>query len=213
LKPWPPASVAGFVLAGGRSSRMGRDKALVELDGRTLVSLAVEKLQSAGLSAAIAGARSELAGIAHVIADETPDQGPLGGICTALAATAAELAVFIPVDLPLLPASLLSYMVRRAQINGASVTLASLNGFAETFPAILRTGLLPLLREELESGRRGCFSAFAAAAERLDERVNVVPIEMLLQTGQVEDQPAAPAYRWFLNVNTPEDVERAGTFA
>ncbi len=134
MSPRTPAKVdaAGFVLAGGRSSRMGRDKALVELGGRTLAAHAVDLLRSAGLSATIAGARSELAGVAPVIKDEAPDQGPLSGICSALASTDAELAVFIPVDLPLLPASLLEYLLRHAMTAGRAITLVSVNGFAQT---------------------------------------------------------------------------------
>jgi len=210
LKSCPLAGTAGFVLAGGRSSRMGRDKALVEFEGRTLVSLAAEKLQRAGLDVTIAGARSELAGIAPVIADETPGEGPLGGICTALTSTQAELGVFLPVDLPLLPASLLSYMVRHAHTTGAGVTLVSVNGFAQTFPAVIRTSLWPLLREELQAERRGCFAAFAITAKRMGEQIRAIPVEMLVQAGQVDDDDALPAYRWFLNVNAPDDLKRAG---
>jgi molybdopterin-guanine dinucleotide biosynthesis protein A len=188
---------------------MGRDKALIELNGRTLASLAVEMLQSAGISAAIAGARSKLDELAPVIADETPDEGPLRGICSALATTQAMLAGFISVDLPLMPASLLRYLVRHALMTGCAVTLASVNGFPQTFPAVIRTELLPHLHRELGAGRRGCFAAFETGAERLGQHLSAIPVELLVQAGQVQDEHALPAYRWFLNVNTPEDVERA----
>ena len=205
----PAGEIAGFVLAGGQSSRMGRDKALVEVHGRTLVAGAVEKLRSVGLSAAIAGARSELGDIAPVIADEHSGEGPLGGICSALASTKAEFAVFLPVDLPLLPPSLLACLESHAQTTGAPVTLTSLNGFAQTFPVVLRTFLRPLLSRELEAGRRGCFAAFRTAAGELGEPLRLIPVELLAQAGQVRDEAALPPYRWFLNVNTPQDVERA----
>lgn len=201
--------VAGFVLAGGRSSRMGRDKALVELKGRTLVSRAIANLEDLGISASIAGARSPLDELAPVFADATPDEGPLRGICTALASTQAELALFLPVDLPLLPASLLGYLVRHAQVRRVAVTLCAVNGFLQTFPVVIRTGLLSHLQRELEAGKRGCAAAFQIAAERCGECVSVVPVELLVQAGQVHDPQALPAYRWFLNLNTPQDVERA----
>lgn len=201
--------VAGFVLAGGRSERIGRDKALVDLNGRTLASLAVQSLQRAGLSAAIAGARSELGALAPVIADQTAGEGPLGGVCSALASAEAELAIFIPVDLPLLPASLLACLAADSRITGAAVTLVSVNGFAQTFPAVVRTSLAPLLQQELEAGRNGCFAAFQAAARKSEEAVRVISVEMLAQAGQVVDQNAVPVYQWFLNVNTAADVERA----
>jgi len=206
-----PEALAGFVLAGGRSSRMGRDKALVELDGRTLAALAVDKLKAAGLSAVIAGARSGLGHLAPVVADEAPDEGPLRGVCTALGSTKAPLTVFVPVDMPLIPAALLSHLVSDARATGAAVTLVSVNGFTQTFPAVIRTRLLPFLREELVAGRRGCLAAFQAASSRVDEGLRVTPVELLVQAGQVRDERTLPAYQWFLNVNTPEDVERAAS--
>jgi molybdopterin-guanine dinucleotide biosynthesis protein A len=192
---------------------MGRDKALAELNGRPLVALALEKLQGAGLPGSIAGARAELGALAPVIEDTAADEGPLRGICSALGSIGAELAVFVPVDLPLLPPSLLAYLVADARLTGAAVTLSSLNGVVQTFPVVVRLNLARLLEEELEAGRRGCFAAFGAAARRLGEVVRVVPVEMLAQAGQVADQDARPAYRWFLNVNTPLDLERAAGFA
>ena len=83
------AGAAGFVLAGGRSSRMGTDKALMLLGGRPLIAHALDILRGAGLSASLAGARAGLERFAQVVADEEPDRGPLGGICSALAMTPA----------------------------------------------------------------------------------------------------------------------------
>jgi molybdopterin-guanine dinucleotide biosynthesis protein A len=203
----PPA--AGFVLAGGRSSRMGREKALAELGGRTLAARAVNLLQSSGLTAAIAGARLDLQDLAPVIADEAPDRGPLSGICSALASTNAEFGVFISVDLPLVPASLLKYLLRDALITGSVVTLASVNGFAQTFPVVLRREVLSILRVELEARRGGCFSSFHASSQAFEQPVRTVPVEVLVQAGQVVHERSLPPFQWFLNVNAPPDLERA----
>ncbi len=195
--------VEGFVLAGGASSRMGRDKALLKLGGRPLIAHACDVLQAAGLTAQIAGARSKLNKFAPVIPDASADGGPLAGICSALAQAKAEWAVFLPVDLPLMAPSLIQFLVRHARISGMPVTLASINGFAQTFPAVVRRNALPVLESELRAGRSGCFRAFRAAG------VSLVAAEMVAQSGHVADARGLAPFQWFLNVNTREDLDRA----
>jgi molybdopterin-guanine dinucleotide biosynthesis protein A len=192
-------SVEGFVLAGGRSSRMGRDKALVELAGKPLIARALETLRSAGIAARLAGARGDLSAFAPVVPDEAEDAGPLSGVCSALRAAGSEWVVFLPVDLPLLPASLLQFLIEHAQVTDAAVTVASLNGFAQTFPAVVRRETLAALSAELASGRSGVFAAFSRAGMR------VVAVEMVAQAGGVREWPP---YRWFWNVNTPAELEK-----
>ncbi|HKF46925.1 MAG TPA: molybdenum cofactor guanylyltransferase [Terracidiphilus sp.] len=195
----------GFVLAGGESRRMGRDKALAALDGRPLVERALEVLRAAGLRARIAGARSELGQYAPVVPDEFPEAGPLGGVCTALKHAEAEWAVFLPVDLPLMAPALIEYLMKDAQITGRGVTLASVNGFAQTFPTVVRRDALEELAGELLAGRLGCFAAFERAG------THVVAAEMAAQAGQAADERGWPAHRWFWNANSPEELARIET--
>ncbi|MFZ0337561.1 MAG: molybdenum cofactor guanylyltransferase [Terracidiphilus sp.] len=209
----PEPDALGFVLAGGQSSRMGRDKALLEFAGKPLVVHALDLFQEAGISAMIAGAGpsacTSLQAFAPVIDDASPSRGPLSGICTALSNISARYAVFLPVDLPLLPASLLVYLLRHARITGSAVTVPSVSGFAQTFPVVLDRATLPALQTELNSGRSGCFSAFQAASAALGQPLISVAIELLAQTGEVSDPRGLPPARWFLNLNTPDDLARA----
>ena len=225
------SDAAGFVLAGGQSSRMGRDKALSPFAGRPLIAHALSTLREAGLSAAIAGvpadgwleepgsggriagsvspARAPLAAYAPVVDDSEPGLGPLSGICAALAATSTRFAVFLPVDLPLLPPSLIAILLHHARITGNAVTVPSVNGFIQTFPAVLERSALSALHNELHSGQRGCFSAFRAAADGLGQPIASLAVELLAQSGQVSHPFGLPPFRWFLNVNTPQDLRRA----
>lgn len=200
---------AGFVLAGGRSSRMGTDKALVSLAGEPLVAIGLGILREAGLTASVAGGDPGLSMFAPQVADRQAGLGPLSGICAALASTSVRRAVFLSVDQPLLPASLLVWLVRHARITERAVTVVSVNGFAQTFPAVVERAVLPVLEGELQAGRGGCFSAFRAAAESFEQPVAVVPVEVLVQCGQIAHPRGLPAARWFLNVNTAEDLWRA----
>jgi molybdenum cofactor guanylyltransferase len=200
---------AGFILAGGQSRRMGREKALVELGGRPLIAHALETLRGAALPATIAGAQASLESFAPVIPDANPGQGPLAGVCAALAATQTPLAVFLSIDMPFVPSSLLSCLLHHAQVTGRAVTLASAAGFAQTFPAVLALGALPHLRAALYAGQAGCFRAFSAAAAQLGQFVSLVPVEHLAQSGQAVHPAGLPAAFWLINLNQPADLERA----
>lgn len=189
---------------------MGRDKALLPFAGRPLIEHALSIFRQAGLPISIAGARSPLlVDFAPVVEDISPGLGPLAGICAALASTPAEYAVFLPVDLPLLPPSLIVYLLHRAQATGQIVTVAAVSGFVETFPAILHRSLLPHLKGELLAGRNGCFSAFKASASALGKPVCSVAVELLVQSGHVAHSLGVPPFRWFLNLNQPADLATA----
>lgn len=203
----------GFVLGGGQSSRMGRDKALLEFGGRPLVAHALDIFQEAGIPATIAGApssaRASLQVFAPIVEDASPGLGPLTGICAALSVVSARYAVFLPVDLPLLPASLLVYLLRHARITGSAVTVCSVSGFTQTFPAVLDRAALPALQNEFDSQRYGCLSAFRAASAAAGQSISSIAVELLAQTGEVSDPLGLPPIRWFLNLNTPDDLAQA----
>ncbi|XWK49511.1 NTP transferase domain-containing protein [Tunturiibacter empetritectus] len=74
-----PEEVGGYVLAGGKSSRMGRDKALLELAGKPLVRHAVTKLRRVCMDVRILSGNPELAAYAPIVADLHPGCGPMGG--------------------------------------------------------------------------------------------------------------------------------------
>jgi molybdopterin-guanine dinucleotide biosynthesis protein A len=200
---------AGFVLAGGRSSRMGAEKALVELAGEPLIVHALRILRGAGLAVWIAGARLPLASFAPVVPDAEPDRGPLGGICAALACATASRAVFLPVDMPLLPPALVAFLLKEALTEQAVVTVPALNGYAQTFPAVVDRAALPWLHAALESGRGGCYEAFQLAATALRQAVHVAPVEDAVKEVRLARFESLPVESWFLNVNEPADLARA----
>ena len=192
---------------------MGVDKATVEFDGGLLVERAIGILREAGLPVAIAGNRQDLKNFAKIVNDLDTPKGPLGGICGALKVTSVPYAVFLPVDLPMLPPALIEHMQKVAHVTGSAVVVPSVNGFAQTFPAVLHRSVLPTLKTELAAGRRGCFSAFQVAAKALGQRVHVLATELLAQTGQLNHDDGLPVARWFFNINSVSDLESARTFS
>ncbi|MGA3226239.1 MAG: molybdenum cofactor guanylyltransferase [Acidobacteriaceae bacterium] len=201
----------GFVLAGGRSTRMGQDKALLRLGGRTLIDLALEKLRALSLAAArIAGASPELGSYGAVIADLHPGCGPLSGIEAALAASSQPLNAFLPVDTPLLPAQFLLWMLERALITGALATVPRINGWPQPLCAVYHRELLSPITAALAAGDYKVMPVISAACH-LRQSIDVFDVE-----GVASAQPylfsfsALPLYRWFHNCNTPEDMAGIG---
>jgi molybdopterin-guanine dinucleotide biosynthesis protein A len=203
----------GFILAGGRSSRMGQDKALIALAGVPLIQRALTILRSAGLEPRIAGATSDLSSFAPTLPDE-PSQsglGPLAGICSALASGTTRYAVFVPIDLPLLPASLIEYLLHRAMITASAMTAVSVAGFVQTFPVVIDRVGLPVLQSTLRSEDRNCLRAFRAAADAISRPFSIQPVELLVQSGQVSHPQGFATADWFLNINSPQELTRAET--
>jgi len=197
-----PSGAEGFVLAGGRSTRMGQDKARLPLAGRSLLELALDKLRALPLAAAprIAGTHSDHAG---VVADLHPGCGPLSGIEAALAASTQPLNVFLPVDMPLLPPPFLLWMLRRAQTTGALATVGRINGLPQPLCAVYHKHLLGHITGSLLAGEYKVMPVVTAAARA--GSIDLFDVERVSSTLPFDFSPL-PLYRWFHNCNTPEDM-------
>jgi molybdopterin-guanine dinucleotide biosynthesis protein A len=208
-------SAEGFVLAGGRSTRMGQDKALLSPAGRSLLDLALDKLRALPLAGAprIAAARSDLSAHAAVIGDLHPGCGPLSGIEAALAASARPLNVFLPVDIPLLPPHFLLWMLERAAITGALVTVPRFNGRPQPLCAVYHRDLLGHITASLRAGDHKVMVAVTAAAHARSpaHNIDIFDVELVASThAQMTAFSPLPLYRWFHNCNTPEDMAGIG---
>ncbi len=182
--------VNGYLLAGGRSSRMGQDKALLRLGGRTLVEIALGKLAAMCRETAIVGNAPELVGFGvPVIQDSIAGCGPLGGIVAGLEHSLVEWNVFLAVDVPFLPAEALRQLLAATEDSRRVAVVAEVGGFPQPLCAVYARRALPLLRRELEAGRWKVMSAIRVAGA-----VELVPFQ---------DE------RWFRNLNTPEEFAEA----
>jgi molybdenum cofactor guanylyltransferase len=196
------------VLAGGRSSRMGQDKALLRLAGRSLIEHALDKLRALPLCAAprIAGAHADLSSYAPVVPDLHPGCGPLSGMEAALASTTHPLNFFLPVDLPLLPAQFLNWMLLRAETTGASVTVPRVNGLPQPLCAIYHRKLMLPIRASLLAGNYKVMSVVTAAIPA-SETIDIFDVETVASANQeLHGWCSLPLFRWFHNCNTPEDM-------
>jgi molybdopterin-guanine dinucleotide biosynthesis protein A len=192
---------------------MGTDKALALFDGFPLIEIALRTVSAAGVSARIAGSGGSLASYGEVIPDTWPRMGPLGGIRSALAASNAEWNLFLPVDMPLMPSSLLRCMLHHAMLTKSPVTTVRLNGRAEPLPVVLHLSALATIQEQFESGQRACRAAWQAVAAVHVRIPEPVAVENLLQAGQCRHPSGLPPFLWFQSANTPDDLARLNRFS
>ena len=196
-----------FVLAGGQSTRMGRDKALLELAGRPLIEHALEKLRALGFSPRVVGLRPDLNAFAAVIPDIHPHSGPLSGIEAALAASDTEQNLFLPVDLPLLPVEFLRWMVERADSTEALATVPRLQGRPQPLCAVYTKALLPYVQAALAADDAKVMRAVERAANGTGLRIDSFDVETIAAAQSWEQ--TLPLHRWFENMNTIADFEKA----
>ena len=189
------ADFCGFVLAGGRSSRMGTDKAFLELDGRTLLDRTLNLLHVLTPKVSIVGPVSKFAAYGPVIEDRYAGRGPLAGIHAALSTSATELNLVLAVDLPSVTESLLRFIVEQARASDALVTVPRIAGGYQPLCAVYRRAFAPLAQAALEEGKNKIDALFAATTTRVLE--------------ESELSRFAFSAAMFENLNTPEDLRRA----
>lgn len=182
-------------MAGGRSSRLGRDKALLVLDNETLLSRALRTLTAVTAEQMVVGPaeRQQQVSAVRVVPDIVPGSGPLGGIYSALQAAAYEYVLVVACDMPFLNPLLLTYLLTQAP--GWDVVLPRVDGHGEQLHAVYARSCLDAITRQLQTGD--------FKIDRFFARVRVRSVEA------DELQRYDPELRSFWNVNTPEDWEQA----
>lgn len=203
--------VSGYVLAGGRSSRMqpanaasgqgsataSSDKALLEIGGRTLLNIALEKLQAICADVAIlcgpADRAATLSRFGRTVADRVPGCGPMSGLDAALEDTRHDWLLLLQVDVPFLPSAALEQLCADALPGAPGVWCMEALGIIQPLPVCVHRNALHSLRRALHAGEHRLRPSLRAAAEELGGRVQSIGV------------PAQLEERWFHNVNTPEE--------
>jgi len=186
---------SGFVLAGGRSSRMGTDKAFLQFDGRSLLLRALGLLRTLTPEVRIVGPASKFAPYGSVVEDLYPGRGPLAGIHAALSASATELNLILAVDLPFVTGSLLRFILEQAQASNAVVTVPRIAGGYQPLCAVYRPAFASVAQDAIETGNNKIDALFALTTTRVLE--------------ENEFGRFAFSAAMFENLNSPEDLRRA----
>ncbi len=191
------SSVHGFVLTGGRSSRMGRDKALLPFADRPLAAWMAELVKGVCGEVSLVGSRAKYSGLGFpVIEDIFRDSGPLAGIHAALAHSDAPFSLIVGCDMPNLSPDFLNRLLEIAMEGDSDAVVPESEAFGyEPLCAVYSRNCLPRIEEALRNGERKASSIFP--------RLRVRPV--MCREWRAFD----PLGKLFQNLNTLEDYEQA----
>ncbi len=185
--------VSGVILAGGKSSRYGKNKALVKIDGISLIERVIQVM---------GGLFQDL-----IIITNTPDEyahlglpmyedlikglGPIGGIYTALSSIPNEAGFFVACDMPLLSRELIHHMVKER--GDSDVVVPRISGMMETLYALYGKGCLSSIKRQIDLREYQIIRIF--------KDVNVQYIE------EDDLREFDPDLKSFMNINRPEELK------
>jgi len=191
----------GYVLAGGGSTRFGRDKALVEIDGKPMLLRMRELLATVASEVNVVTAPAKYASIGvHSVADRWPGQGPLGGIITALRHSEADDSqcqwnLMVSCDMPFLTREWMVFLVQRAADSAAQVVLPRSQHGPEPLCACYKT-----------TAGRALQAAFEAGVRKVTQALLEVQTEVL---DEADWKRFDIGGRLFWNMNTPAEYAEA----
>ena len=186
--------LTAFVLSGGKSLRMGTDKAFLKIGSQTLLEHALGLARSAAEEVRIVGKRKTFGQYATAVEDIFPDCGPLGGIHAALKSSKTELNLVLSVDTPFISREFLSYLISQVTTD-AVVTVPRVDGRWQPLCAVYRRSFADVAEEALRSGRY-----------KIDVLFNQVAVCALDETAW---QRLGFSPLMFRNLNTPEEYQAA----
>jgi molybdopterin-guanine dinucleotide biosynthesis protein A len=192
-QPDSPFSV--IILAGGQGRRLGEDKALLRIDGETLLDHMLGALAalSDNLIVVVRRQQAICTNLARVVSDLAPYTGVLAGIAAGLLAAHYEWSLLVACDMPFVSLELVSYM--NSQRHGHDAVVPQRHVGLEPLHALYHRRCLPALRQTLEAGHRRVVSFYRT----LDVRYLT----------EAEISRFDPDGRSFFNINTREDLARA----
>ncbi|HZY61518.1 MAG TPA: molybdenum cofactor guanylyltransferase [Edaphobacter sp.] len=222
MQPQVPLDVSGYVLAGGKSSRMGTDKTMLDLAGRPLVQRAVEKLRRVCTEVSISGNRPELEVYAPLVRDVHEECGPLGGFEAALLHSTRNWNLLMAVDMPFVPIEFLAAWTQWIiQQGNARVALFTVDGKPQPALCLLHREIAPFLTAAIGRSEVKLYPVLHGAAQELAVRFGADLSDVFWTRDWVENElewspsPEQQKTRhlWFANLNTPEEFAAAQAFA
>jgi molybdopterin-guanine dinucleotide biosynthesis protein A len=192
--------VAGIILAGGQSRRMGKNKALLPLPGNERITFVEHLAQMlvACCSQVLLVVRDQDAANAYnalpnvcVVFDKTPGHGPLMGLYSGLSEIRSSHVLVLAVDMPFVQPEMLTFLLAQPLTDALLVPVV--HAVPQVLCAIYPRSILPVIEERLHQGRRDPRSLLDVASVTYIDEARLREVD--------------PQLHSFININTPEDLQ------
>ena len=193
--------LTGIILAGGRSRRLGQDKAVQSVGGIRIIDRVITKLSRVVESLTVVIDREERAGELEIdekvefIVDCYPDSGSLGGLYSGLKASTTTWSFLVACDMPFISGSLIQYMRSKLETGSSDVVIPNFQGRLQTTHALYRNTCLGHIEERLKQ-----------RSLRMDGYFSDVEVCTLQEEDFLYIEGSKES---FFNVNTPTDLQMA----
>lgn len=194
--------MTAIILAGGKSSRLGRNKGVQALGRKTLIQWIVDRLATISTEIIIATARGEPmlpspSPMVRTVADVYPGKGPLAGMHSGLGASSNPRAFVVACDTPFLSPDLLQYMAQA--YSTADVVVPRLGSSLEPLFGVYSTTCLAPIQKLLEQDKRRIYELFGMVTVRYVEQAEIDRFD--------------PEHLSFFNINSEQDLDKARKLA
>jgi len=183
---------SAIILAGGNSSRMGRNKALLKINERAIIEIIISTLQKFTNEIIISSNDNDFEYLGYpIVNDSKVDAGPIAGIHAGLVAAKKRCSIIISCDTPFV--SPLVFEAMYSYISEYDIAVPSHSQWIEPLIGMYSKNVIPILDEMLINSNY--------SPMQLIRKVNSIILPM--------DENSLLPTNWFYNINTPEDFDKA----
>ena len=185
-------NITAYILAGGKSSRLGTDKGLYLLNGKPIIEYVISQLKPVVTNIVIVTNNKEYEQFGYeIIADNIADNGPSGGIHAALKHTGTNQNFIVSCDMPFITSDSILFMINNSM--GYQITVPVNNGKFEPLFAVFSKECFTKWEEIINNGTKKMMDII--------NQFNTLKVN-------IDNNPLFPK-SLFLNINTPEDLQKA----
>lgn len=182
--------VTGVILAGGKSSRMGRDKGLIPLKDKPMIRYGLEALSTLTKSVVISTDNSDYRQFGYpLVSDQIRHIGPMGGLHAVLQAVSTPYILALSVDMPFISSTILQQLVQYCN-TGMDAIVARFLAKIEPLCGVYSVSIHPVISEQIKAGDY--------SLQHLLQRIRTKYVDF--DTNRLEVNP-------FLNINTPDELK------